>query len=374
MAIEEAVTVGHDADGNAIYKWANGRTKKELEANKEELRRAHINGAVAIRRDIFFGEFVTDWYRVYKEPYLSASSKANYRSTLNHYLFPVFGDKQMRAITSLQLQSYLNSLAGTGKTTLCYIMIILTNCFTLATAQGVIDRNAADGLRPPKAERTSRRALTAQETAAVLRVIDSHPDGLLLAILYYTGLRRGEALGLRWSDIDFAARALRVERDIDFVTGDVGTVKTETSVRTVPVPDELMALLQKNRQIGNGYIIRAQRTGEYWSQSTFVRRWRLLQAALLNAARGKIDHRVRTPGRHALLRNDCGESQDGQPRRHLRGHVRRAKIRRGRVCVYSAGQARNSHRRAGKTIVGRAGATNRHRKSDHTALPSAHSR
>jgi integrase len=280
------VTVGHDADGTPIYKWANGRTKKELEANKEELRKAHINGAVAIRRDIFFGEYVTEWYRAYKEPYLSPSSKANYRSTLNHYLFPVFGDKQMRAITALQLQSYLNSLAGTGKTTLCYIMIILTNCFTLATAQGVIDRNAAEGLKPPKAERTSRRALTAQETAAVLKVIDTHPDGLLLAILYYTGLRRGEALGLRWSDIDFAARSLRVERDIDFVAGDVGTVKTDTSVRTVPVPDELMILLQKHRQIGNGYIIRAQRTGEFWSQSTFVRRWRLLQTALLEAARG----------------------------------------------------------------------------------------
>lgn len=280
------VTIGHDTDGTPVYKWASGRTKKELEANKEELRREHINGAVAIRRDIFFGEFVTDWYRVYKEPYISASSKANYRSTLNHYLFPAFGDKQMRAITSLQLQSYLNSLAGTGKTTLGYIMIVLSNCFTLATAQGVIDRNAADGLRPPKAERTSRRALSAQETAAVLKVIDTHPDGLFLAILYYTGLRRGEALGLRWSDIDFSARSLRVERDIDFVTGGVGTVKTDTSLRTVPIPDELMSLLHKNRQIGSGYIIRAPRTGEYWSQATFVRRWRQLQAALLEAAGG----------------------------------------------------------------------------------------
>ena len=78
------ITVGHGADGTPVYRWASGRTKKELEANKEELRRLHINGAVAIRRDIFFGEFVTDWYRVNKEPYLSASTKANYRSVLNH--------------------------------------------------------------------------------------------------------------------------------------------------------------------------------------------------------------------------------------------------------------------------------------------------
>ena len=278
------ITVGHDADGNPVYRWANGRTKKELEANKEELRREHINGAVAIRRDVFFGEYVTNWYRIYKEPYVSASSKANYRSILNHYLFPAFGDKQMRAITAEQMQGYLNSLAGINKTTLNYITIVLSNCFTLANAQGVIDRNAADGLRQPKADRTTRRALTAQETAAVLEVIDTSADGLLLAILYYTGLRRGEALGLRWSDIDFSARTLRVERDIDYVTGKVGTVKTHTSVRTVPVPDELMALLNKDRQVGNGYLIRAPKTGGYWPQSTFVRHWRSIQTALLSAA------------------------------------------------------------------------------------------
>jgi len=52
------ITVGHDSDGNPVYKWASGYTKKELEANKEELRRAHINGAVAVRRDIFFRRFI----------------------------------------------------------------------------------------------------------------------------------------------------------------------------------------------------------------------------------------------------------------------------------------------------------------------------
>jgi len=290
------VTVGHDADGTPVYKWANGRTKKELEANREELRRAYINGAVAIRRDVLFGEFVTDWYRVYKEPYVSPSSKASYRTVLNRYLFPAFGNRQMRAITSVQLQAFLNGLAGMGKTTLGYITGVLTNCFTLAGAQGVIDRNPAEGLRPPKAERTSRRALTRPETAAVLKVIGTHPDGLLLAILYYTGLRRGEALGLRWSDIDFAKRTLHVERDIDFVTGKVGSVKTENSIRTVPVPDELTAMLQPIRQIGSGYVVRAPKSGSYWSQATFIRRWRSIQAALLEAEPG-----IENNGRGSIL-------------------------------------------------------------------------
>jgi len=290
------ITVGHGADGTPVYKWASGRTKKELEANKEELRRLHINGAVAIRRDIFFGEFVTDWYRVYKEPYLSASSKANYRSVLNHYLFPAFGDKQMRAITAVQLQEYMNNLAGMGKTTLTYIMIVLSNCFSLACAQGVIDRNTAEALKPPKAERTSRRALTPQESAAVQQMINAHPDGLLLAILFYTGLRRGEALGLCWSDVDFAACTLHIERDIDFVIGTVGSVKTASSVRTLPIPDPLMAMLYKHRQIGSDYVIRTARTGSFWTQSTFSRHWRSIQIELL-----RLDPSIENDGVGSIL-------------------------------------------------------------------------
>ena len=113
------------------------------------------------------------------------------------------------------------------------------------------------------------------------QMINTHPDGLLLAILFYTGLRRGEVLGLRWSDVDFTACTLHVERDIDFVIGTVGSVKTASSVRTVPIPDPLMAMLQKHRQIGSGYVIRAARTDSFWTQSTFSRHWRSIQTELL---------------------------------------------------------------------------------------------
>jgi hypothetical protein len=49
-------------------------------------------------------------------------------------------------------------------------------------------------------------------------------------------------------------------------TGAVGSVKTENSVRTVPIPDVLLTMLQKDRQIGSDYIIRAPRNGSHWSQ------------------------------------------------------------------------------------------------------------
>ena len=92
----------------------------------------------------------------------------------------------------------MNELKTYGKTLINDCYSILRNCFALAYAQGIIDRDPAVALKKPQpADAEERRALTDPETNAVLTLIDTHPDGLFLALLYYTGLRRGEALGLR---------------------------------------------------------------------------------------------------------------------------------------------------------------------------------
>lgn len=288
------ITVGHDADNKPIYKWASGYTKKELEANKEEIRRTYINGAVAVRRDISFGEFVTDWYKTYKvgsgKKQLSASTLSNYRTVINIHLFPVFASRQMRAITSGDLQRFMNGLSGYGKTLINDAYSVIKSVSTLAYGQGIIDRDPSAGLIKPRPSKPNqRRALTFDETAAVLSLIDTHPDGILLAILYYTGLRRGEALGLQWSDVDFKARRIHVERDIDQHTCKVGEVKTQSSLRAVPIPAELYALLKRNQGIGSRYIV--EREGSYWHVTTFMLHWKKIQIALYDLDKS-IESRV----------------------------------------------------------------------------------
>ena len=123
----------------------------------------------------------------------------------------------------------------------------------------------------------------------MLSLIDSHPDGFFLALLYYTGLRRGEALGLQWSDVDFSKKQLNVRRDIDFETGAVGTLKSAASMREVPIPDELLAILQKRREIGNGFLIRAPRTKLFWTKATYERHWAKIRVAIY-AADNTVEH------------------------------------------------------------------------------------
>ena len=76
--------------------------------------------------------------------------------------------------------------------------------------------------------RNERRPLTPNGTKRILHIARDHPDGLLLAVLYYTEVRRGGAPGLKWGDLDFTEDRLYIRRDIDFIclTAQEGALKT----------------------------------------------------------------------------------------------------------------------------------------------------
>ena len=279
----QKITVGRDVDGNPLYKYASGRTKKELTQNAEELRQIYVNGAVSDRLDMVYGVYLVKWYETYKRDKLSVSSRLNYATAINKHIMPVFGDRQMRAIRSAEIQAFLNSKAGMCKTALGDMYSILYNTFTRATAEGIIDRNPALGVTRPAAEREKRRALTDAETNAVLSVAQTHPDRLLLMLLYYTGMRRGEVLGLQWRDVDFDAGIIHVCRDMDFAINDLGELKTPSSRRSIPLPPALIGALEAERGIGATPVIQSPQNHSHWPQATFVRHWKALAIALYEA-------------------------------------------------------------------------------------------
>lgn len=276
------ITVGH-VNGTPIVKYVSGRTKKELEANKEELLRTYVTGNTEIRRDVAFDVYAHEWYGAYKREKISESSRACYASIFNAHILPAFSGRQLRAITATDLQFFLNSKAGMSSTSLGYMKSILTGIFQAAYVHGIIDRDPSVGLVKPKATKESRRSLTEDETAAALHVGQSHPEGLLLLVLYYTGLRIGEALGLQWQDYDAKNGTLSIKRDIDFRTNTVGELKTKNAERVVPVPPPLADVLNSIRGFGRTFIIQATTSSEHVPQKTLQRRWNRLTKAMYDA-------------------------------------------------------------------------------------------
>lgn len=139
---------------------------------------------------------------------------------------------------------------------------------------------AFEHIRPKAKKKTERRALTDQETENVLHTIQNHEHGLFLAVLYYLGLRRGEALGLQWGDFDFDEDLVHIQRDIDYVgsTAHDDALKTTAVNRYIPIPQELRAMLSKVHGFPQQYVFHTEE-GQQWPQSSFKRIWLSLMEA-----------------------------------------------------------------------------------------------
>lgn len=277
--LRKKITVGRDTEGRPIVKYASGKTKRELAIAEEELRRRYIGGQ-EVAREVSFEAYAEAWVKAYKLGKSSAGNDDNYRCALYRHIIPAFKDRQLRAITSFDLQLFMNSKAGFGRTTIGYIFTIIRNVFLRATAEGIIDRNPVLGITKPETTSKARRALTDKETAATLHVGETHPDGLLLLLLYYTGLRRGEAIGLQWRDIDFQASTISLHRDYDFKTESLGKLKTKAAKRTLPMPTELYKALDSVRGIGETFIFQHMIDGPISCLQAYRNTWEVLAEAM----------------------------------------------------------------------------------------------
>lgn len=267
------ILIGVDADGKDIYKYISGRTKKELEQHRQQAVAYYIDGT-ALAKDQLFGEYAVSWFETRKRPFISASAVNGYRSALNKHVLPRFGNRKLRAVMPMELQEFINGFAGSSKSQINMMLGILRGIFDAAEQDRLIEHNPAQHLiRPAATPPKEKEALTDDERGRMEAIFDTHPHGLYLATLYYTGMRPGEVRGLMWGDIDWSANLIHVQRDVDYATSKatLGELKTAASERYVPLTAQLRALLYPHRELPNTFLFPA-RDGGPLPQVT-ARRW-----------------------------------------------------------------------------------------------------
>lgn len=274
------VRIGVTSDGKPIDKFITASSKEELETAKQACREHFLLGR-PVPQDKMFYEYAEEWYTIRKEPFISEASRSSYKSCFMKHILPEFGLRRIRAISSADLQLFINSFAGTSKSQITLIIGIFRAIFSSAYAEGLIERDPTVALVRPKAgAKDARRALTADETQRVLTVINTHAEGLFLAVLYYLGLRRGEALGLKWGDFDFDNDQVHIQRDLDYTSSIAqdGGLKTHAADRYVPVPQELKEKLLAHKGNADEYVFHTSK-GRPLPQATFKRMWNRLMLA-----------------------------------------------------------------------------------------------
>ena len=163
----------------------------------------------------------------------------------------------------MDLQEFVNQFARYSETKITYIVASLNGIFELACANKILRENPMAHVTKPKATPPEEKvALTTEQRECIAAECVRNPDALYMALMFYIGLRPGEARGLQWGDIDWAKKTVHIQRDIDYKDGGkAGSLKTEKSNRIVPLPEPLQDLLSNFRGLPDVFIVRGKKGG-----------------------------------------------------------------------------------------------------------------
>lgn len=195
-------------------------------------------------------KYVTDWLNSQEQhSQLKPSTMRMYRRYVENDIVPSFGDKLLlKNLRKPHVAGLIRDLqeAGRGATTIKRIHATLSSALSDAVQDGLLAENPAAGARLPKVTKKRIKVWEPADAGRFLDAASEHRMGPLFEVAVLAGMRRGELCGLRWSDVDLAARRLMVRVQLVQVGKTLveGTIKTDAGQdRTVALSDRAVAAL-----------------------------------------------------------------------------------------------------------------------------------
>jgi integrase len=208
----------------------------------------------------------------------------NYRSILRSHLLPKFGEVAVSQVKKSEIEALMAALTEAGKAarTRSGIFKLLSQVFNFALRHDWCEQNPCRSVRRPQVRECSEiRFLNQQELDALIAAVDvsdkpfGPTDRAIFLTAAMTGMRQGELLALRWRDVDWEAKRIRVRRN--YTRGYWSTPKSRSGERAVPlsgrIEDELTIHLGNSRFCGEDDLVFANpRSGEVLPHGPLVRR------------------------------------------------------------------------------------------------------
>lgn len=233
------------------------RTKREAEQALAEVQRTVFDGTVVANSSMRLDDFLDDWLAG-QESRLRPSSHHSYvmaGKRLKRHL----GRYKLQALTPLQIEKFYAELLDHGRRdgeglspkSVKNTHVVLRKALADAERLGLVHRNAAAAARGPTVIRPEMKTWSSDQLKVFSAAAHESRMRNALTILATTGMRRGEALGLRWGDIDFDSSQIAIVQTVTTVDSKVviGQPKTAGSRRTVYVHDTTIKALRQQRQL-----------------------------------------------------------------------------------------------------------------------------
>ena len=237
-----------------------GHDRHDAELAVARLDRDNAGAAPARGGPMQLGRFLTETWLPLKRRQVRATTAYRYSWFVDRYINPAIGDVAMRRLRPDHLDGFYEHLAtnggrhGTGVApkTVHEVHMIVRAALDLEVRRQLLDHNVAQAThaRRQRPTKVRARAWTPEELRQFLTAARSQRLYPALHLTAYTGMRRGEVVGLKWCDLDPTSKRLSIVRTLQSVAGNPVEfdVKTRTSRRCIDIDDKTMRVLKQWRR------------------------------------------------------------------------------------------------------------------------------
>lgn len=249
--------------------------KRQADEYKKQKAVAEQTGMIFVSKNMMFSEWVKKWLEVYKKPYVKPQTyNKTYLFYADQYIIPHFLKASLNDIRPVDVQNFFTKMSTMYcESTLKKIKMCLVSIFDTAIENDLCYKNPAKRVNIiSKVPDIRKSTYNKDEVDDIINFACNHKYGLCVMLMLLLGLRRGEVVGLRWSDVDFIHKTITIQRTTLKIGGKliVDTPKTETSVRTLPVEDIIIWKMLQEYTKPDDFIIGLQ-NGEPMSPDNMVR-------------------------------------------------------------------------------------------------------
>jgi integrase len=227
-------------DGKRVRRWVYGATEREVLAKLAELRDAQRQGQNLSARRYTFGQWLDEWFAAKQRQGTRATTLRGYEWLIRQHIRPALGGIRLDKLMPTDVRHLVERKAESGLSAQSVRLMhaLIRNMLADAEREELVHRNVAKLVRPPNARREEVRVLMVEDARRLIRVVRGDRFEALWVCALTLGLRKGELLGLCWSDVDFGNSTLTVRQALQRVGGHLvlAEPKTALSRRTVPVP------------------------------------------------------------------------------------------------------------------------------------------
>lgn len=327
------IFVGYDEEGKQISKSFYGKTKAECKERAGAFQKDAEKGQ-AVFKNMPLGDWAQEWLETYKKDTVAPNTYAGYEFQLRHITEAAIAHMALSDIKPVHIKKFLSSKKNTSHSQITKLKAFLTSIFETAIDNDLCLKNPARNVKAPIIAQGKKDAFTDLEIKTILEYAAT-PDGrwfeLAINTLLYTGLRRGELLGLMWEDIDFKDSMLKLRRAVAFGEGrELVTVTTNSRknhTRDIPLDPLLLGLFraEKEKARQRGLYIFATPTGGLIKPDNFGRTYqkffRHLNAWCAENGRSAVRELTMHECRHTYATLLLRRGVDSRIRQELLGHA-----------------------------------------------------